>query len=69
MSDWERRFMAGPPRLQEVVDLYESMGLEVKLEAVQATDLPEGCNDCRAAMALFRVVYTRPGPTQPTHAT
>ncbi|MBT9582921.1 hypothetical protein IV102_06200 [bacterium] len=69
MSDWERRFMVGPPRLQEVVDLYESMGLEVKLEAVLATDLPAGCHDCRAAMALFRVVYTRPGPAQQAHTT
>lgn len=59
MSEWERRFVVAPPRLQEVVELYQSLGLEVRVEAVEAHDLPEACDDCRAALAFFRVVYTR----------
>ncbi|MEW6280696.1 MAG: hypothetical protein AB1758_18870 [Candidatus Eremiobacterota bacterium] len=56
---WVRRFVAAPARLPEVVELYRSLGLEVRLEPVEAEDLPEACGECRAAMALFRVVYTR----------
>lgn len=56
---WTRRFVAAPPRLAEAVELYESLGLDVRLEILGPGDLPEGCDDCPAARSLFRVVYTR----------
>ncbi len=66
-AGWERRFVAAPPRLQEAVDLYESLGLEVRLEPpgpddleeVCESDLEEVCESCAAAVSLFRVIYTR----------
>jgi hypothetical protein len=61
VSEWEARFVVASPRLQEMVELYQSLGLEVKVEAVEASDLPDGCDDCRAALAFFRRIYTRPG--------
>lgn len=58
-SGWERRFTGAPPRLAEVRELYESLGLEVLLDPVSAEELPEGCGDCRLATSWFQVVYTR----------
>ncbi len=58
-AGWERRFVAAPPRLQEAVDLYESLGLEVRLEPPGPDDLEEVCESCAAAVSLFRVIYTR----------
>jgi hypothetical protein len=54
-----RRFIGGPPRLQEFVSLYESLGYEVHLEPQPFEELSEECGDCTLAIMLFRVVYTR----------
>lgn len=56
---WQRRFVAAPPRLDEMLELYRSLGLEVRAEPVYASDPAGHCSDCLAARALFRVVYTR----------
>ncbi len=56
---WSRRFVGGPPRLRELQELYESLGHEVRLERLSAEELAQECGDCRLALELFRVVYTR----------
>jgi len=56
---WTRRFVGGPPRLQEVKELYESLGLEVHMEPLRAEELHGRCGDCTLALTFFRVVYTR----------
>lgn len=56
---WERRFVGGPPRLEEIVELYESLGLEVRLEPLDPGELADECAGCRLALALYRAVYTR----------
>jgi len=56
---WTRRFVAAPVRLKESIELYESMGYEVHLEPLTPEDLQAECEDCRLAVALFRVIYTR----------
>ncbi|MFW6078632.1 MAG: hypothetical protein ACODAE_03370 [Gemmatimonadota bacterium] len=56
---WTRRFVAAPPRLDEIVGLYRSMGREVRVEPLDEEDLREACAGCALALALFRVVYTR----------
>lgn len=56
---WIRRFVGAPPRLQEVRELYESLGLEVRFETLSPDELTEECGDCALALALFRVIYTR----------
>ena len=63
---WIRRFVGGPPRLREVRELYESLGNDVRLETLSPEELAEECGDCRLALELFRVVYTRRrvGPTE-----
>ncbi|HBY92447.1 MAG TPA: hypothetical protein DEP84_00550 [Chloroflexi bacterium] len=57
---WTRRFVGAPPRLQETIALYESLGYEVHLEPVPPEALQDECQGCRLAVTLFRVVYTRP---------
>jgi hypothetical protein len=59
---WERRFVAAPPRLQEVVALYESLGFEVLQEAIAPAELPAPCDGCLVALALSRAIYTRKTP-------
>ena len=56
---WVRRFVAAPVRLKEAVALYESLGYEVHLEPLTPEELQAECEDCRLAVALFRVIYTR----------
>ena len=56
---WERRFVGSPPRLAEMVELYESLGHEVHLESLEDADLEDRCAGCRLALTLFRIVYTR----------
>jgi len=56
---WIRRFVGGPPRLLEIREVYETLGHEVRLETLSPDELAEECGDCRLALELFRVVYTR----------
>ncbi len=58
-TGWTRRFAAAPPRLQEMVTLYESLGYEIRLEPLGSEDTPPTCGDCTIASALARVIYTR----------
>ncbi len=56
---WVRRFVEAPPRLKEVVELYKSLGYEVRLEADVSPRTAERCRGCLLAFGLFRVIYTR----------
>jgi hypothetical protein len=56
---WTRRFMAVGPRAEEAVALYRQLGFEVLLDLPTAEELREECGDCRLALDLFRVLYTR----------
>ncbi len=58
---WKRRFIGAPPRLAEVSELYESLGLEVFFDSVTEQELAEECAGCALALNVFRVVYTRRG--------
>jgi hypothetical protein len=58
-AGWTRRFMGAPPRLKEVQQLYEQLGMDVLLDPVLAEELAEGCDDCTLATNWFKVIYTR----------
>ena len=60
---WTRRFVGGPPRLQEMIELYKSLGYEVWLEPQELEEFRDECEDCLLALSLFRVVYTRASKT------
>jgi hypothetical protein len=59
---WTRRFVAAPPRLQEMSELYAALGLEVRHEPLGEADLRVECGDCVLAQAVFRIIYTREMP-------
>lgn len=56
---WTRQFTTFPNRVQEFVELYEGMGLEVRVELWALTaDQDPSCNQC-ALTGLMRTVFTR----------
>jgi hypothetical protein len=62
---WTPRFTAFGQRLGEATALYQQLGYEVRLEAVepgtQETANAEACLQC-VVMTLARTIYTRPKP-------
>jgi len=57
---WERRFMADLGRLDEYVELYTSLGFEVRTEKVPPEEIGPECNDCRLIICRqFVTLYTR----------
>ena len=58
---WIRRFTAAEPRLSEMKEFYESLGLEVKLESDMLGD-EEECTSCFNAEGFsdrYKTIYTR----------
>lgn len=60
---WIRQFTIEAERADEYVELYESLGNEVRVEPVTPDLLvSEECTACiLAAREKYRVIYTRPG--------
>lgn len=57
---WMKRTVQSEPRLTELVDLYENIGLEVHLEPFRPEDMDD-CSECfRRACDQYKVIYTRP---------
>lgn len=61
--EWTRQSVACEPRLSEAVELYRSLGLEVKLVPVGAQEAGASCTACFSAdgdPGRYQVIYTRP---------
>lgn len=65
---WERRFVACEPRLSEMVELYQSIGFEVRLEPLPTKEEAEaegGCAESGCTVCLdadsdrYRIIFTR----------
>ena len=55
---WERLGIYDEPRLSELIQLYEEIGLKVRTEPVEPLAEP-GCTECiKTAPECFRVLYT-----------
>jgi len=54
--------VADEPRLSEAVELYESLGYEVKLEPVVFDGTSEECKECLSQQDCdkYRTIYVRP---------
>jgi len=59
---WIRRFVADEPRLSEVVELYKSLGYEVRLEPAAFDETSEECKKCLLYQDCdkYKTVYIRP---------
>jgi len=60
---WTRRFASAPPRLDEMVELYRSIGLEVHLEPVEPGGPADACRGCAVTLGPSRTIWTRPAGT------
>lgn len=57
---WTRRSIAALARLDELVELYRSLGFEIRVEPLDLVDLEQGCAGCAPDLVDCRAVYTRP---------
>jgi hypothetical protein len=67
---WVRRFTADEPRLSEMKQLYESMGLEVLVEAAAPEESQEcqSCFDLEGSGDRYKTIYTRGEFGQPAES-
>jgi hypothetical protein len=57
---WVRRHLADPARAKESIDLYTSMGYEVKVQKLTASDFAPTCGKCASVVCQTCVlIYTR----------
>lgn len=57
---WIKRTTIGEPRLSEIVELYESLGYQVRVEPLTLGDLDEECRSCYENEAdELKTVYIR----------
>ena len=58
---WTRQFNAEEPRLSEAVEMYEQIGLEVRLEPVVIDPDSEACQMCfEQDCDRYKTIWTRP---------
>ena len=58
-AGWQKQAAYDDPRLAEMVEVYEEIGLEVHLEPFNAEN-ETGCTGCMQLMPdLFKTIYTR----------
>ncbi|MCP4853515.1 MAG: hypothetical protein GY903_03370 [Fuerstiella sp.] len=64
---WQRRYLADPSRAEEAIELYSSLGYEVKAQKLTPADLGPNCGTCSEAVCRsFVLIYTRGTPKQKT---
>jgi hypothetical protein len=58
-TGWTKQSTHDEPRLSDVVEAYEEMGLEVHLESFDPHE-EEGCTECmRVSPEKYKTIYTR----------
>lgn len=59
-ASWTRQNVMDEPRLSEIVEMYEELGFEVRLEPFDP-DAEEDCHTCLAREPeRYKIIYTRP---------
>ena len=56
---WEWRVNADGDKLRQVVDSFEELGFEVRLERLDLSLLSESCLGCKAVLAQSSAVFVR----------
>jgi len=57
---WVRRHLADPSRAEESIELYKSMGYEVRAQKLTPQDFGPGCSGCAPVVGKTCVlIYTR----------
>ena len=64
LDGWTKRTTIDEPRLSELVELYEELGLEVMLRPVSRGELGDQCGECMMVdPERFQTIYTRRPPS------
>ncbi len=64
-AGWERRFLADPSRAEETIELYTSLGYEVRAENLTPADFGPQCGKCpKVVCRSYVLIYTRRAPQQ-----
>ncbi len=59
IEGWKKKFTIEEQRIDEYVELYKSLGFEVRIELVIPSEM-EGCSTCfKENCAKFREIWTR----------
>jgi hypothetical protein len=59
-NNWVMRNVTDDYRVKDMIELYESMGFEIKVENFRADDCNSECNECMVeSPEKFKVIYTR----------
>ncbi|MCP3902268.1 MAG: hypothetical protein GY715_01420 [Planctomycetes bacterium] len=57
---WTRRNLADPARAEETIELYRSLGFEVKVVQLTPADFGPSCDDCAPLVCRsYVLIYTR----------
>ncbi len=57
---WVRRYLADPDRARESIELYASLGYEVRTEKLSPADFGAECQQCAAVLChSYVLIYTR----------
>lgn len=57
---WIRQFVTDEPRLSEAVELYKSIGYEVRLEEASFDEVNQICKNCLPAdCEKYKIIYIR----------
>ena len=57
---WVRQFVADEPRLSEAVELYKSLGYEVRLEKASFEEINQICKNCIPAdCSKYKTIYIK----------
>jgi hypothetical protein len=59
-AGWVRRYLADPIRAKEAIELYSSLGYEVRAEKLTPKDFGINCGDCPSVVCdAYVLIYTR----------
>jgi hypothetical protein len=56
---WQWRCFADATRIREIVETYENLGLEVRIEQMVLDGLKEDCSGCRDSLMTSSSVFVR----------
>lgn len=57
---WEQRTVSDPNRMEELEDLYESLGFETKITSLDPLSFGQACNECAiGACSSYVALFTR----------
>jgi len=59
-NDWVKRNVTDEHRVKDMIELYESMGFEIKVEDFSVGNSHSECNECMLeSPEKFKVIFTR----------